>query len=113
MSSGITAGALPLSEFEARVGSSHEPPVFRPGMVPRPGLIAKLKDARDASVVLITAPPGYGKTTLLSEWAGIDERTFVWITLGRAERDSVALLTSIVGALAEVEPAAGEALALL
>jgi LuxR family maltose regulon positive regulatory protein len=61
-------------------------------------------------LVLLSAPPGYGKTTLLSEWATVDDRPFAWVTMGRTERDGVALLTAITEALAEVEPLAGAAL---
>ncbi len=82
-------------------------------MVSRPQLLARIQEAADASLVLLTAPPGYGKTTLLSEWAAADERSFAWVDLGRAESDGAALLTAIVEALAEIEPAAAEPLALL
>ncbi len=113
MSSGTTIRPPALAEFETRVGSRHEPPVFRAGMVSRQRLVSTLEGSREASVVLLTAPAGYGKTTLLSEWAATDRRPFAWVTLGKAERDGVALLTAIVEALAEIEPTAGEALALL
>ncbi|MGZ8666367.1 MAG: AAA family ATPase [Solirubrobacterales bacterium] len=113
MSSGATTRLPSLGEFEAPVGSSHEPPVFRTGMVPRPRLTAVLARERGHSVVLLSAPPGYGKTTLLSEWAAVDDRPFAWVTVGRRESDPVALLTALAEALAEVEPAAGVAVEML
>jgi LuxR family maltose regulon positive regulatory protein len=37
-----------------------------------------LAEARDVPLVLVVAPPGYGKTTLLSEWDARDRRPFAW-----------------------------------
>ncbi|MFN8160449.1 MAG: AAA family ATPase [Solirubrobacterales bacterium] len=113
MSIGTTRPGRSALEFEARVASRHEPPAFRPGMVSRPRLVARLERDPAAPLVLVRAPAGYGKTTLLAEWAATGERRFAWITLGRNERDGVALLGAIVEALAEVEPAASAALAML
>ena len=48
------------------------PPV-RPELVPRPSLIQRLNEGLDRKLTLISAPAGFGKTTLLSEWAaGVD-----------------------------------------
>jgi LuxR family transcriptional regulator, maltose regulon positive regulatory protein len=47
--------------------------------VPRVALIDRLRGARDAQVISITAPPGYGKSFLLRQWAGADERVFITI----------------------------------
>jgi LuxR family transcriptional regulator, maltose regulon positive regulatory protein len=61
------------------------PPALRTGLVPRPELAQGLADAREAPLALIVAPAGYGKSTLLAEWAGRDERHFVWVALGQAD----------------------------
>lgn len=53
----------------------------RPTTVQRPGVVNRLRVARSASVVLISAPPGYGKTTVAAEWARRDGRPFAWITV--------------------------------
>jgi LuxR family maltose regulon positive regulatory protein len=45
--------------------------------------------------VLVVAPAGYGKTTLLSEWAASDGRRFAWIDLGAGDHDSGRLLASV------------------
>jgi len=42
-------------------------------------LVRRLIDAADVPLVVIVAPPGYGKTTLLAEWAARDDRRFDWI----------------------------------
>lgn len=50
-----------------------------PGSVPRARLVRRLVGATDARVVLLVAPAGYGKTTLIAEWAARDERPFVCV----------------------------------
>jgi LuxR family maltose regulon positive regulatory protein len=50
-------------------------------MVPRPALVARLTGARDAALALLVAPPGYGKSALLAEWARTDDRAFAWLGL--------------------------------
>ena len=70
-------------------------PPFREGFVSRPALVGHLRDARDARLALIIAPAGYGKSTLLAEWAACDERPFAWITLDSRDSDPVVLANSI------------------
>ena len=50
---------------------------MRPGFVSRPDLVARLLGSQ-ASVTLIAAPAGYGKTTLATEWDGWDARPFAY-----------------------------------
>ncbi|TMM02067.1 MAG: hypothetical protein E6G05_09385, partial [Actinobacteria bacterium] len=52
----------------------------------RPALSQRLAEARESALALIVAPPGYGKSTLLAEWAERDERPFAWLALGQADR---------------------------
>lgn len=49
--------------------------------------------------MLITAPAGYGKTTLLAQWAEIDPRRFAWMTVAEVDRDPVTLLGHLAAAL--------------
>ena len=78
-------------------------PAFPGGFVVRPRLTSRLTEERDASLALITAPAGYGKTTLLAEWAREDDRIFAWLTLGAAHDDPAFLLESIANSLADVD----------
>src|SRR4051794_12344594 len=77
---------------------------FRPGLVRRERLVARLAAARDAPLVLMVAPAGYGKTTTLAEWAEQDERPFAWIALGPDVGDAAGLVAAIAPALDEIEP---------
>jgi LuxR family maltose regulon positive regulatory protein len=63
------------------------PPPVRPGMVPRSRLVRRLRACREVPLALVVAPAGYGKSTLLAEWAARDERPFAWLSLAHdAER---------------------------
>ena len=73
-------------------GRRVEVPDLPPGLLPRPRLLARLRDARDARVVTVVAPPGYGKTTLLTQWAKEDERPFAWVSVSRGDNDGTVLL---------------------
>lgn len=53
-------------------------PLHPTGSVPRTGLVNQLRAARSARLVLISAPAGYGKTTLVADWARRDGRPFAW-----------------------------------
>jgi LuxR family maltose regulon positive regulatory protein len=49
-------------------------PRLRPSLVPRPHLIEKLNQGLHRKLTLISAPAGFGKTTLVSEWIAGEER---------------------------------------
>src|SRR3954449_4201013 len=70
-------------------------------MVRRPRLVKRLTDA---SLAVLVAPAGYGKTTLLHEWAAGDERPQAWITLTPEHDGGPALLRSLGRRLHAIEP---------
>ena len=79
-------------------------PAIRPGTVPRWSLIERL--ARDGSrpIVSVVAPPGFGKTTLLSQWASRSGLAFAWVSVDERDNDPKVLLTYIAEALDAIEP---------
>src|SRR5512135_270312 len=79
-------------------------PLARDGLVFRAALVDRLRAANDVPLVVLTAPAGYGKTTVLAQWADIDERPFAWITLDAADRDPALLIAYVMLALHRVEP---------
>ena len=96
------------------VTSKLSPPLLRPGIVDRPLPIDGLLAAVHAPVVLVSAPAGYGKTTLLALWRARDERPFAWVSLDAGDNDPVALVAAVLGALDPVlalDRALAEALA--
>jgi LuxR family transcriptional regulator, maltose regulon positive regulatory protein len=67
-------------------------------------LIKQLADGDDCPVVSVVAPPGYGKTTLLSQWAEASAKAFAWVSVDRGDNDPKVLLTYVAEALDAVEP---------
>jgi LuxR family transcriptional regulator, maltose regulon positive regulatory protein len=84
--------------------SKHRCPPLRDGLVPRPRLTRRVAGASDLPLALLVAPAGYGKTTILSQWAVQDKRAFAWVTLDEGDNDPRRLLASIVSVLDTVEP---------
>ena len=80
------------------------PRVADRALVERERVVSGFLDAADASLVLLAAPAGYGKTTALAPWAEVDERPFAWIMLDGRYDDAAVLLGSIAAALDEIEP---------
>jgi ATP/maltotriose-dependent transcriptional regulator MalT len=73
------------------------------GPLVRDRLTDALGNARPA-LVLLAAPPGFGKTTLLRQWQTSDERSFAVVTLDAADNDPIVFWTRIVEALRSAEP---------
>ncbi len=64
-------------------------------------------------VIVVSAPPGYGKTTLVAEWEEIDERQFAWVTVTERENAAPVLAAYVIRALHAIEPLEETDLALL
>jgi LuxR family transcriptional regulator, maltose regulon positive regulatory protein len=93
-------------------------PRRRPGTVSRRRLERLLQQDDLPAVVLVSAPAGFGKTTLLTEWLGKDvdrdpSRT-AWLSLDRRDSDPAVFWTYVIAAIRRIEPDAGvDALAAL
>src|SRR5215203_6084663 len=85
-------------------------PPPRPGVVPRPHLIARLDEGLHRKLTLISAPAGFGKTTLVSEWVATGGRPTAWMSLDEADRDPPRFLSYLIAALRTVAPDIGEGL---
>ncbi len=96
-------GRASASAFEF-VESKLASPFTRKGIVPRPALVERLTSSVDTPVVSVLAPPGYGKTTVLSQWAEAESRPFAWVSLDRRDNDPAVLLTYVALALDRIEP---------
>ena len=77
-------------------------PWVRPGIVSRTALVDRLLASRRVPVVSVVAPAGYGKTTLLAQWAERRGRT-AWVSLDERDNDPETLLASAAAALDRVE----------
>ena len=79
-------------------------PVARPGIVARTRLVDRLLATSSPPVISVVAPPGYGKTTLLAQWAERKRPRVGWVSADDRDNDPAVLLTSIAVALNGVEP---------
>jgi LuxR family maltose regulon positive regulatory protein len=80
-----------------------ECPPLHESFVRRPRLLRQLLGDELASVVLVAAPPGYGKTSTLAEWGAYDERRFAWVTLSAGDNDPQQLLASLAAATEQLQ----------
>src|SRR5215813_1665549 len=75
-----------------------------PGLIERPRLLAKLRDVLQYKLTLVSAPPGYGKTTITAQFAHQAPSTVAWHTVEERERDIPNLYAHCLGALSQVDP---------
>ena len=79
-------------------------PWVRPGTVRRSLLIDRLAGEDSRPIASVVAPAGYGKTTLLAQWAERDGRSFAWVSVDEKDNDPKVLLSYVAEALDAVEP---------
>ena len=79
-------------------------PLIRPGTVRRSSLIERLGRGDPRPIVSVVAPAGYGKTTLLSQWAESNGQAFAWVSVDEGDNDAKVLLSYVAEALDAVEP---------
>ncbi len=82
----------------AKIGA----PVHRLGLVRRTRLIHRLADTWAKPLVMLVAPPGYGKTTVLAQWVENDSRRTAWVTVDEADNDPARILDHIWVALQDL-----------
>ena len=83
-------------------------PPLRPNVVIRPRLLEQLNEGLHRKLILISAPAGFGKTTLVSEWLAGSERPAAWLSLDEGENDPTRFLTYLVAALQTIAATIGE-----
>src|SRR6516165_2466735 len=86
------------------LASKLRPPVMRPGTVVRSLLIEQLAGGDARPIVSVVAPAGYGKTTLLAQWAERNGQAFGWVSVDEKDNDPKVLLSYVAEALNAVEP---------
>jgi LuxR family maltose regulon positive regulatory protein len=94
------ASAVPELEaqlLEAKLSVPHR----RPGSVSRAELIQTAREG-GCRVVCVTAPAGYGKSILLSEWAEVEDRHVGWVSLDRFDDDPAGLVSVLAAAYARI-----------
>ncbi len=83
-------------------------PAVRSKVVRRPRLIERLNAGLHRKLTIISAPAGFGKTTLVSDWVGSCGRPVAWLSLDEADNDTTRFLTYIIVALQTIKTNIGE-----
>jgi LuxR family transcriptional regulator, maltose regulon positive regulatory protein len=94
--------AVPRLGFELSE-SKFQPPAARRGIVARTALVDRIATAQ-APVITVVAPPGYGKTTLMAQWAERIGPRVAWVSCDEKDNDPVVLLSALAVALDRIEP---------
>lgn len=79
--------------------------------MPRPRLIQRLDEGTERNLTLVSAPAGFGKTTLLGEWLGgtaAGERPAAWLSLDQGDNNLALFWAYVITALRAVRPEVGE-----
>jgi LuxR family maltose regulon positive regulatory protein len=99
----------------ARVAARHplvesklHPPAPAAGTIERPRLLVPLLEGIGQRFVALVAGPGYGKTTLLAQWAAAAREPVAWLTVDDLDNDPVVLLTNLEAAFARATQSAGD-----
>jgi LuxR family transcriptional regulator, maltose regulon positive regulatory protein len=88
----------------------HVPPA---GLVPRPRLLAHLAQGIGRGLTVVCTPAGFGKTTLLGEWARRSRRPVAWLSLDAGDNDPARFWRYVAAALEPVRPGVGAPIAAL
>lgn len=105
---------LPQRQHDVRLATKLHVPRLRPQLVHRHHLIKRLQQGMEAPLTLISAPAGFGKTTLLCQWLSESRRDAAWLSLEPEDNEPMSFLSSVIAALQTLDPHLGSsALALL
>ena len=107
--------SLPAASHErdALLATKLHMPRLRPGLVRRPRLLASLTEGMARELVLVCTPAGFGKTTLLADWARADRRPVAWLSLDAADNDPARFWRHVAAALDGALPGVAERAAAL
>lgn len=83
-------------------------PPSRPKVVRRTRLLERLNEGMHRKLTIVSAPAGYGKTTLVAEWLAGCGRTAVWLSLDEGDHDPARFLTYLTAALQTMDRSIGE-----
>ncbi|HEY5729176.1 MAG TPA: AAA family ATPase, partial [Anaerolineales bacterium] len=83
-------------------------PLLRENVVHRPHLVERLNGGLRRKLILVSAPAGFGKTTLLSEWIAAHKDGVAWLSLDEGDNDPAGFWSHFIAALQTLFPNIGE-----
>src|SRR5215210_4810717 len=83
-------------------------PRSRPNAVPRPRLFERLDEGVRRELTVVSAPAGFGKTTLLADWSRRSELQIAWVSLDERDDDPVRFFLYLVAAIGTIHEPFGE-----
>jgi len=83
-------------------------PQTRLSIIQRPRLMDKLNAGMDSSLILVSAPAGYGKTTLIAEWLPVTQHRRTWFSLDESDNSPRQFLIYLLTALQQVQKEIGQ-----
>ena len=109
-----TARAADGSTLDPLLATKLHLPRVRRRLIARPRLLARLDEAREARLLLVSAPAGFGKTTLLADWIHRHTLRVAWLALDAQDNDPFRFWRYLLAALRTLQPDLGaDALAML
>src|SRR5262245_24181370 len=94
-----TSSGKPNQKHDVLLATKIGIPRIRPDLLPRSHLIGRLEEATTQELVLVSTPAGFGKTTLLANWAKSNERPVAWLSLDGDDNDPARFWRYIVVAV--------------
>lgn len=79
-------------------------------VIRRPRLLDRIRAGREGKLTLMSAPAGFGKTTLVSSWLADQGQAVAWLSLDDNDKDPYRLLVYLIAAVQTVRPRFGERL---
>jgi len=104
-----SCGAVPLKDDRILTTKLHIPKL-RKHMVSRTRLSERLSEGLHRKVTLISAPAGFGKTTLISEWLATCKREIAWFSMDEEDNDLTRFFTYLIFALQSISESIGSRL---
>lgn len=94
----------PTAEDTVVLRTKLEKPAASEDWVDRPRLVERIREGADRPLVLVSAPAGYGKTTILTQWAYAWDTPVAWLNLDDRDNDPFRFLRHLLAALPEYAP---------
>lgn len=101
------AAALPSDPFNPLVSTKVHAPRPSAQLLSRPRLTARLQEGLEQALILVSAPAGFGKTTVVAQWLVESGREVAWLSLDEEDDDPLRFLWAFLAALRTLDPAIG------